>query len=49
MTYNLFSVLTICNNYINKVRTSNGELAAEILPQRWNVNWTESVEDLKVK
>ncbi len=35
--------------FINKIRTSSGELAVDILPQRWNVNWTESVEDLKVK
>ncbi len=37
------------SEFINKIRTSNGELAADILPQKWNVNWTESVEDLKVK
>ena len=37
------------STFINKIRISNGELAADILPQKWNVNWTESVEDLKVK
>jgi hypothetical protein len=37
------------NGTINKTRTSHGELAASIVPQRWNVNWSESDEDLKVK
>lgn len=37
------------NGAINNIRTSHGELAADILPQRWNVNWEKSEEELTVK
>ena len=33
------------NGATNKIRSSHGELAADILPQIWNVNWEKSEEE----